>query len=344
MNRKNCVICNNTSQVQYLCDYNTVLKLGKCEFCSSVQLINLTDPDILYKNYIQPLKTSLSWIKHNISFCKFISNTVDSNQSIVEIGASSFVIGKYLINDYKDYTVFDYSFDTNTIFHPNVKYLEGNCENYDFTNNITIVMSHVFEHLYEPAKFLHNCMKNKVKQIVIAIPNMNNNNKVHITEQHTFSYSDNDIEYLFSMNKYKLTNKQFYMNDTIFYVFEFDINVTPVTRIIENSRYIYMFLYLTTKITIPDYSFIATAGLRSKVLYNKIQNTENIIGVLDNDNNVIGGKYVNNNLFIVNGFDILINYDEKYTVIIPNDLFESIKEELIAQIKSINSKLQILCL
>lgn len=341
MDRKKCVICIN-QQLEYLCDFRKGLKLGKCALCSSVQLINLIDPEILYKNYIQPLQSSLFWINHNIAFCKFITNIIQFEQPIMEIGASTFVIGKDLIKTYKDYTVFDYSFDKNTIFYPNVKYIEGNCENYEFENNTTIIMSHVFEHLYEPTTFLHNCMKNKVKQIVIAIPNMNNNNKVHITEQHTFSYSDNDIEYLFSLNKYILKNKQFYLDDILFYVFELNEPLTPINRIIEKHRHMHTFSYLSTKINILNHCFIATSGLHSKVLYNKIQNTENIIGVLDNDENVIGIPYVNNNLFIIQSFNILQNYNEQYTVIIPNDLLESIKSELISQIKNINHKLKIL--
>jgi hypothetical protein len=56
-----------------------------------------------------------------------------------------------LIEYYKDYTVFDYSLDQ-AIRRDNVNYIEGNCENFDFPQDSNIIMSHVFEHLYEPKK------------------------------------------------------------------------------------------------------------------------------------------------------------------------------------------------
>jgi len=149
------------------------MKYGYCEKCYSVQLKTLLDPNILYdKNYVQPVSSSYSWVKHNISFISFIINSVNINKSLIEIGSSTFVLGKHLIEYYKDYTIFDYSLEQ-TGKKDGVKYIERNCENYNFPENSNIIMSHVFEHLYDPQKFIENCKNNNVENIIISIPNMN---------------------------------------------------------------------------------------------------------------------------------------------------------------------------
>jgi hypothetical protein len=125
---------------------------GYCKQCLSVQLKTLLDPNILYdKNYIQPNSASYNWVQHNISFIDFIVKCVNTNIPLIEVGSSSFVLGRHLIEYYKDYTVFDYSLDQ-AIRRDNVNYIEGNCENFDFPQDSNIIMSHVFEHLYEPKK------------------------------------------------------------------------------------------------------------------------------------------------------------------------------------------------
>ena len=39
-----------------------------------------------------------------------------------------------------------------------VKFIKGNCENYNFNKDDTIIMSHVLEHLHDPRKFVKNCL------------------------------------------------------------------------------------------------------------------------------------------------------------------------------------------
>jgi hypothetical protein len=168
INREYCVLCEKQNEIITITTHKMPLYViypddicsnitwdmtyGYCKQCLSVQLKTLLDPNILYdKNYIQPNSASYNWVQHNISFIDFIVKCVNTNIPLIEVGSSSFVLGRHLIEYYKDYTVFDYSLDQ-AIRRDNVNYIEGNCENFDFPQDSNIIMSHVFEHLYEPKK------------------------------------------------------------------------------------------------------------------------------------------------------------------------------------------------
>jgi len=332
IDRSECVICED-SKLSHICFYtwynnnqNYKLNIGKCGICGSAQIMDLINPDFLYKDYIQPLSTSISWIQHNVHLVKFIIDHIDLKQPLIEIGASSFVIGKHLVSYYTDYTVFDYSFSENVKRYDNVKYIEGNCEQYNFDSNSTIIMSHVFEHLYKPRMFLQNCMNNKVDQIVISIPNMNDNNLNHLTILHTFLYSSNDIEYLFNTYKYKLVTKETIdIKFSTVYFFKYDDTIVPTSRIINPNRFLATQNALSTSVIIPPNTFIATAGDMSYILYSRIQNKENILGVLDNNIIRIGSQFNDTNI-IVQPFNVLNEYKSNINIVIPEMFKHSTSE------------------
>ena len=133
--------CCNDDQNQHI---NWNLVIGNCEYCGSVQQMNLLNPEILYGGKY-PLDTTHSpiWNKHHDDFSDFIKSTLDTSKHIVEVGSSSQVLIKRLHSLYKNYTVFDFSIETANKLD-GVQYIAGNCENYQFDSNIVIIMSHVF--------------------------------------------------------------------------------------------------------------------------------------------------------------------------------------------------------
>jgi len=274
LQRINCVLCQ--ANLHSFCDFDHPnyecidkelinnkwsIEYGYCSQCFSVQLMKLADPAIMYdKDYFQPLHETYLWIHHNISFINFIveNYNCDINKSILEIGSSSFCIGKHLIHYYPDYIVFDYSLDQ-AIKREDVTYIQGNCETYLF-NTPTIVMSHVFEHLYEPRKMIENCLRSKVKNIFISIPSMNKDG-LHIGCQHTFLYHTVDIEYLFGLYNYKLKhhiewNSQDQSFQCLFFYFELQDNPIYIDRPINITRHLSSIEYLTKKITIPKNTYL----------------------------------------------------------------------------------------
>jgi hypothetical protein len=355
--RNCCVICNNKNLISfsefehpyYQCvsldktNKSWTIKYGYCEECYSVQLMNLADPEILYdKNYFQPLNNTYLWIQHNISFTKFIIDNLntDINNSIIEIGSSSFCLGKHLINYFTDYTVFDYSIKQ-AIKRDDVVYIEGNCENYNFNKDSNIVMSHVFEHLYEPKLFIQNCYKNKVKNIFIAIPSMNDANQLYINDQHTFTYNQNDIEYIFGQFNYKLNNFTLWNSNDLsfnclFFHFVLTDNNIIIDRIFDKSRNMYTLNFLTNKITIPKNTFIATCAI---ITYSLIVNKEDIIGIIDIDKNKQGKKFSTTDI-IVYPYEHLKNFDYNTSILIDHPK----KKNIIECIKNVNQNINIILL
>jgi len=290
--RKYCVLCDTD-----LCSFSSFLhpiydcvedtqdtwniEYGYCTHCFSIQLMTLADPLVLYdKNYFQPLHQTHLWIQHNLSFLAFMVKHCPP-QPILEIGSSSFCLGKHLIHYYKDYTVFDYTIEQ-AIQRPDVKYIEGNCEEYNFTHDC-IVLSHVFEHLYEPKKFIQNCFRNKVKTIVLSIPSMEDKTQLHVGNQHTFLYNSQDIVYLFGLHDYKVKDfLSWNSGDSsfpcLFYHFVLD-GPQQVKQIIE-PRHLYSMNFFKP-IRVPKQTYLTTCSMFTVLLYPWIENKEDIIGVVD---------------------------------------------------------------
>lgn len=284
--RTQCVLCDTslhsfTSFLHpvYDCDTNESwnIEYGYCPNCFSVQLMTLADPHVLYdKNYVQPFQTHL-WTQHNLSFIAFIAKHCPP-QPLLEIGSSSFCLGKHLIHYYPDYTVFDYSIEQ-AMKRDDVTYIEGNCEEYDFTQPC-IVMSHVFEHLYEPKKFIQNCLRNKVKTILLSVPSMETP-QLHVCSQHTFQYNAQDIVYLFGLYEYKVMEIVHWNTDSFpcfFYCFTLD-GPQKVEQIIA-PRHLYSMQYFKP-FRVPPNTFLTTANMFSVLVYPWIENKEDVIGVVD---------------------------------------------------------------
>lgn len=295
-------------------DINWNMKLGYCEYCYSVQQMNLLDPTILYGGKY-PLDNSHSkiWNEHHDEFSKFIKDNLDATKPLIEIGASSQILLNRLIDRFTDYTIFDFSIET-AQKRNGIKYIEGNCENYMFDNKSVLIMSHVFEHLYNPNRFLQNCQENNVNEIIISIPNMDDITSVHITREHTYIYNAHDIVYIY--NKYGFTLKsQRTFGFSTFYYFIKDTNIYRIEREIQNERHLYTKEYFSKEFTIPENSYIIGAGFWTQVLIQNIKNKENIAGILDNDKTK-QGNYLLGTDYMISPFTKIKDIENPINVII----------------------------
>lgn len=298
--------------------------LGKCSNCASYQQMNLLPSDVLYGGtYLLDTSYSPAWIKHHDALSSFICRYVTKGSKITEIGSSSQVLIRRLLATHQNYSleVFDYSLDTAERL-PGVSYTEGNCETFSFPKGSILVMSHVFEHLYEPARFVEKCYTDGVSDIILSLPNMNDESQVSITREHTYTYKDTDIEQLFSRKGYQCYQKEFYQyNHSIFFYFK---RRTPTTE-----------HFFQQKHTVPSESYLMGAGFYSQVIYHNIVNPESIIGIVDNDT-MKQGKLFYNTPFIIEPFRAL---QKASSVIVMKNKYWT--EEAVQMVKEVNPDINI---
>ena len=88
-----------------------------------------------------------------------------------------------------------------------------------------IIHSHLFEHIYEPNKFLNDCyhLLNDNGEMFFGIPNMEYIAEKSIAPffgvffEHTIFYNRENITYLLHKNNFELINIHYYGNHSIFF-------------------------------------------------------------------------------------------------------------------------------
>ena len=139
-----------------------------------VQLLEMLDPNLIYKEYHSPGTVGKMWKEHHRTFAEFIKQAKFCN--VLEIGGAS---GSLVDNFVTDDTNFSWTIvepGTNTkLTDTRIHQINGYFEEVVFDKKFdTIVHSHCFEHVYNPVEFLQ-----KVFNILdygdyhyISIPNM----------------------------------------------------------------------------------------------------------------------------------------------------------------------------
>ena len=310
MERKKCVLCDKGSLEPhfsfptfcstYVPTHNSTstdtlveLEWKRCELCGSIQLVTLMNPETLYSSNHNNTFNSAIWKKHHTEFCDFIAYEIPSNQSVLEIGGASYCLLRRMFEKgYSNYSILDMaepSIDLQNEF-PSISYTKGNCEEFRFPDVDNIVMSHVFEHLYNPRKFLECLQASSIQSIFISIPNLEalytSGSKSILHIEHTYSYSENDIEALFSEFSFGCVMKQWFGTHSLFYHF---IKSTPLLLPYSKSEILVDHFQerkeLIEAISITMPCFIAPAGHFGHILYYHLseESKKCILGFLDND-------------------------------------------------------------
>lgn len=311
MNRTNCTLCNNDDIYHYykvdsyplltIATNNTLesdifitLNFGICKRCKCVQLLNLVDPNLLYS---YPNKSHLTnlWNEHHVSFTNFIKNIIDiKNESICEIGGANNNLYNFF-KGIKKYTVLDIY--EPSVKNPDINYIQGNCESYIDYIESSLILSHTFEHLFNPIVFLNSLYKTNIKHIFISVPNM----KTYLTDklsinivfaEHTFYFEKEDLIYLFRRIGYEIGSSVDFKGHSIFlHFFKTEMCEQPImihdksiaAEKLLNLHNNKMRLFSIVEITRPTY--IMPSHYIGQCLYYYIKNKENVLGFLDNDTN-----------------------------------------------------------
>ena len=315
MNRYNCLVCNSrdlqelytiksfptciSSPLQsFSFDKYQDLVFNTCNHCGCVQLKHLIDIKLLYQTNHNNTGDTPTWKKHHQCFSTFVLESFKENE-IVEVGGSSGTLAKKIIESRPDisYTLIDLC--ELDIDIQGVKFIQANCEDYIYNSNSSVVMSHVFEHLYNPYDFVKKLKNNNVKSVIISVPDMNAwLDKKYLSflhVEHTFYCDKETIIRIFSQCGYRCKEIKYFDDHSIFMSFLLDNN--SESGVLEKSMvslklksYFELRENILKNIVLTRKTFIVPAGHFGQLIYFFLKDKEKIIGFLDNDTSKCGKR------------------------------------------------------
>lgn len=279
--------------------------------CGVIQIYPLPSLDKIYLNNHND-SVGQTWKEHHFQFSEFIKKY--SPKNVLEIGGAS---GK----------LFDLLKESNlkwTIIEPNpIK------ENYEPARLIKkffseedineqydcIVHSHFFEHLQYPQVFMNNLLKCKNNTLhIFSIPNQ----KIHLQQkysnclffEHSFLAHEHFVDIFLQKNKFKILEKKYYTNHSIFYAsikddnIECDIeypnlyeNNLKLFHEYENSIYS-LINKINNVLSLDVETYIFGAHIFAQVLLNRGLNYQFINGIIDNSPAKINKRLYGTNLIV----------------------------------------------
>jgi len=143
------------------------LKWVKCDVCGCVQLEDLADPADLYSVSHNETISSGLWLEHHTKFAEFVSSYVAPKDIVVEIGGGNGYLKGLCKDKCAKYLICDYlSADQPDHFFADIE----NMKKDTYPSHDVVIMSHTYEHLYNPRAALLNCFHNGTKKILLSVP------------------------------------------------------------------------------------------------------------------------------------------------------------------------------
>jgi hypothetical protein len=354
MYRDRCVICNDILNKRYTHKNQPItycpkpigseagdifqdLEYGACISCGSVQLMTLIDPKKLYEDPHNITYNTPTWAAHHKSFAEFLQNHMPTALPIMEIGGSSGVLASLLLDVFpgRDYKIMD--FCASADIPKGVKFIQGNCETYDFSGEKVIIMSHLFEHLYEPRRFIEQLSKADVDFAAISIPNMTELLRVSspavVHAEHTYFLERRDAEYMFSCHGYRLLAYSAFKGHSHFMIFKKEnaASLLPLSSVDRADAILSTFRERDAHfgaVQLEDDALIVPAGIYGQIIYNHTRHLGTVNGFLDNDP-AKQGRRLYGTPCTTFSFDHLINI-KKPTIYIHGGPYTSeIKEQIM---------------
>ena len=316
-------------------------EFGACESCSSVQLMNLVDPKFLYAANHNQTSHSKTWQDHHQALADFISAGLKERCAetvVFEVGGASGDLARKLAHTCRSYTILELAIPP--IKTCDVPFVEGNSETFIFPRGCTVILSHVFEHLYNPAVFVENCAAHGVTEVFISFPSMDLLDVVPIHIEHTYYADPDDIVALFSRFSYALAIAIDFRKHSHFYHFVKKASIATIAPRVDAARKDRILMQFQARkekmssLVIPENAFISPAGPYGQMLHYYAKCP--IQGFLDNDvtkqhQRVYGTPYYALPFSVLEGKGAV-------PVFLHAGPYSA---ELIAQIQSINAEAQI---
>ena len=284
---------------------------GYSESSGSLQLMDLLNPELLYKEHHNSGKFGKTWEQHHKKFFNFIKKY--NYYNVLEIGGASGSLVNLFLEEDKNFqwTIIEPSEQTLNK-DDRVKFIKGFFEEHCFDKKFdTIVHSHLMEHVYNPLDFLEK-IKNTLDDDgnhFMTFPNMKSWIELGATStltfEHTYYVDENVIDYLLKVSGFEIIEKLVEPHSIFIYCKKSkQINIElPDFKYIKKLYDSYI-EELTTDVMlvkelIGNNSFYLFGGhIWSQVLLNLGLPEKQIINILDNDPDKQNKRLYGTNLLV----------------------------------------------
>jgi hypothetical protein len=349
--RANCIICNlKDFDTYFQNDVTTSLSLNmfddinknsifvpynilSCKNCKTVQLKYIGDIETIYqKNHVD----HYGLIKTNMhsKFSEFILSNPTTG-GIIEVGACTDELAKNILSEISTkYTVIDANFQN--IHGSNIIIKNTFFESCDISSldDNTLIMSHVFEHFYNPIEILKKIQDNEnIKYLYVNHPNLeyyckqNVHNILNI--EHSFYIENDFLIKLFKRYGFESKRIVSYETHSIFIEFHRCESMDNHIKLINNESIIDSHSYfsniaksvsmLETILSNDEYKYyIWPASAHSIALFTGGLTYSKFSGILDNSPNKIGKILYGFNLKCYSFRETLNIKSDKICIILSN--------------------------
>lgn len=321
------------------------MSFSQCLKCHTIQLDKLIPLKLLYSKSHNYSSFGKTWAGYFDLFNKKITTIIDC-KNILEIGCPSGKIANKH-NNYKKWYIVEPNKNNSVSFNEKIIFIEDYFDdNFHLNDQINVIVhSHLFEHIYEPNKFLKKChnMLSEDGEMFFGVPDMQNiaeNNLclfLGVFFEHTIFLNQQNITYLLKLNGFEIIEIDDYQKHSKLYHVKKSStclnNPLAITNYIENFNnyitecklYIEKCNLFINKSTKKVYVF--GASYNSQFLFSLGINIKCISGILDNCVEKQNKYLYGYNLLVYNP-NIIENND--CIVILKNGYYDhEIKEQLI---------------
>jgi hypothetical protein len=324
------------SNLDLTCDLGFYISRGS----GMVQLNPLVPLDILYHSSHSSGKIGTLWADHHKLLADFIKK--HNPKKVYEIGGGHGLLSQHFINKSVDWTIVD----PNSERLPGVSIINGffNAET-SIPNTVDMfVHSHVLEHIYDPGQFFKLLSTLNIgTKMCFSIPNLayliKNKHLSVLHFEHTYLCIEEYVEWWLSANGFRILEKHFYLDHSIFYATERAENIAalPIPKLYETNKLLFknFFNYYNVLIQQLNYELDKTDGaylfgghIFSQFLLAIGLREDKIKGILDNDP-MKQGKRLYGTKFLIESPACLSNVETPLVIVKTGIYDKEIKEGLL---------------
>lgn len=298
---------------------------------NTIEFLPYIDPSEIY---LAQHNSSLgkTWDLHNELFSKKVSDY--ENENIVEIGGGSGNIYKKckLINDKIKWTLVDLN---PTIVDDSICVIKDRYDPKYIKENDVVISSHFVEHVIDIEKYFEELRERNPKYHIFSIPNFKKYAEYKFCStlmfEHPHFLTEERIQYILNKTKWKILEKSYYQDHSIFFVTSPDEKncLVDMFSIDQSSLIVDWIEYIKNKaeqLKHIEKFYIFGAHFPYYYFLNFGIAEEQIIAVVDNDRLKSGKRMYGTNTKVIHSSDLPLNSD---IVVEMGPYSNEIKENLI---------------